>query len=170
MYLKVPRSTSKYSEVPQIGPRTFWGPGKLGPLAANWAPGRLGPRKFLVANWAPANWAPVDICTYSRNCIFPNPDTLQMANIPQLLAEYIQYIWNTGFQFSRGPICRSNIFQGPICQGPICRGPICRNNWSGPNLPRRHEMTKKNCEIWENVIQYWELTTWIYDNICLTGI
>ena len=68
-----------------------------------------------------------------------------------------------GSQFSRGPICRTNIFQGPnlpgpdlpgpnlpprgpicrgpicrgpICRGPICRGPICRTqNFPGPNLP-----------------------------------
>ena len=69
----------------------------------------------------------------------------------------------SGSQFSRGPICRTNIFQGPnlpgpdlpgpnlpprgpICRGPICRGPICHHqifrgpicrtqNFPGPNLP-----------------------------------
>ena len=54
----------------------------------------------------------------------------------------------SGSQFSRGPICRTNIFQGPnlpprgpICRGPIChhqifRGPICRTqHFPGPNLP-----------------------------------
>ena len=68
----------------------------------------------------------------------------------------------SGSQFSRGPICRTNIFQGPnlpgpnlpprgpICRGPICRGPICQKmaNWApksagpicrqigeGPNWP-----------------------------------
>ena len=48
----------------QIGPRQIgplggklgpgkWGPGILGPLVADWAPEIL-----LMANWAPANWAP----------------------------------------------------------------------------------------------------------------
>ena len=59
----------------------------------------------------------------------------------------------SGSQFSRGPICRTNILQGPnlpprgpICRGPICRGPICHHqifrgpicrtqNFPGPNLP-----------------------------------
>ena len=72
-------------------------------------------------------------------------------------------ICDLGSQFSRGLICRTNIFQGPnlpgpdlpgpnlpprgpICRGPICRGPICHHqifrgpicrtqNFPGPNLP-----------------------------------
>ena len=67
---------------------------------------------------------------------------------------YLRAVFVTsGSQFSRGPICRTNIFQGPnlpprgpICRGPICRGPICHHqifrgpicrtqNFPGPNLP-----------------------------------
>ena len=94
--------------------------------------------------------------------VFVHLKTLRGHNF-YIFAQSIFLAKTSGSQFSRGPICRTNIFQGPnlpgpdlpgpnlpprgpICRGPICRGPICHHqifrgpicrtqNFLGPNLP-----------------------------------